>query len=178
MTDNLSYDNSYWELLKAELRRCIPQVLTDEDNLELQKVPNAEEIKKAVFSLNPDSASGPDGFNGHFFQTTWEIIQVDVIAAVHQFYAGAELPRSCTASLICLIPKIQNPTTFADYRPISLSNFFNKVISKIMAIRVEGILPKIISPNQCGFVKGRQISDNILLEEELMCSINKKSQGC
>ena len=35
----------------------------------------------------------------------------------------------------------------------------------------------MISQNQCGFVKGRQISDNILLAEELMTSINKKVRG-
>lgn len=46
-----------------------------------------------------------------------------------------------------------------------------------MATRLEGILPKLISKQQSGFVKGRNIADNILLAEELMSMINKKSRG-
>src|SRR4051812_35528989 len=39
------------------------------------------------------------------------------------------------------------------------------------------ILPNIISSEQCGFVKGRSINDNILLAHELLQSIKKKIRG-
>ena len=165
LSDSIIYDEHYWNLLNSELHRCIPSLISEGENLTLECFPDPEEIRKAVFSFDPNSAAGPEGFNGQFFQSSWNIISEDVIAAVLEFFAGANLPKSCTATLICLIPKTKNPNSFSDYRPISLCNFFNKVLSKILASRLEAYLPNLISQNQCGFVKGRQISDNILLAE-------------
>jgi hypothetical protein len=51
-------------------------------------MPTPVEIKNAVFSLNKDSAPGPDGFGAIFYQTFWNIIHLDVINAVMQFFAS------------------------------------------------------------------------------------------
>lgn len=128
------------------------------------------------FSLNPESAAGPDGYTGQFFQTAWPIISSDVILVIQEFVLGADIPKAWTATAITLIPKTSNPSTFSEYRPISLTTFINKIISKILAMRLEEFLPKLISKQQSGFVKGRNISDNILLAQELMSTI-KKNQG-
>ncbi|MCI07075.1 RNA-directed DNA polymerase (Reverse transcriptase), partial [Trifolium medium] len=46
----------------------IPNLLTDNINNMLTMLPSFDEIKNAVFSLNKDSAPGPDGFGALFFQ--------------------------------------------------------------------------------------------------------------
>lgn len=46
-----------------------------------------------------------------------------------------------------------------DFRPIDVANFRFKIISKILADRLAHITSKIVSPNQNGFIKGRQIKD-------------------
>lgn len=38
------------------------------------------------------------------------------------------------------------------------------------------VLPKIISPNQFDFVKGRRISKNVLLAQEIIGAINKRKK--
>ena len=43
--------------------------------------------------------------------------------------------------------------------------------------RLTNILPSIISPEQSGFVNGRCINDNILLAQELVQSLKKKTRG-
>ena len=81
------------------------------------------------------------------------------------FFCGEVLPRSISSTSIVLLPKV-NSQDFSQFRPISLCNFINKVVSKVLFDRLARVLPKIISPQQSGFVKGRQISDNFLLAQE------------
>lgn len=40
-----------------------------DENIPLNKIPNAEKVKRVVFALNPDSACGPDGLIGYFYQS-------------------------------------------------------------------------------------------------------------
>lgn len=66
---------------------------------------------------------------------------------------------------------------FSDLRPISLSNFTNKIISKLLSMRLDNSLPQIISYNQSGFVKGRSITETIMLAQEIIHDIKKPKVG-
>lgn len=125
----------------------IPKLLTDEDNIEMERWPEEGEIREVVFELNKDSASGPDGFSREFYQTCWEIIKEEVINMVKIFFCGAELPKYITHTTLVLIPKKKVVNNFNDLRPISLSSFINKIISKVIQERIDKILHKIISHN-------------------------------
>ena len=41
-----------------------------------------EEVKKALFSIHPAEAPGPDGFTGLFFRTSKELIKHELMLAV------------------------------------------------------------------------------------------------
>lgn len=60
-----------------------------------------------------------------------------------------------------------------DYCPISYCNVIYKVISKIIANCLEGILPKFIAPNQSAFVKNRLLMEILLLATEVMKDYHK-----
>nr|XP_016459868.1 PREDICTED: uncharacterized protein LOC107783415 [Nicotiana tabacum] len=72
------------------------------------------------------------------------------------------------------MPKKPRVQTFSDLKPISLSNFINKVISRVIHYKLEKFLPRYISPNQSGFVKGRSIFENILLTQEIVTEIRMR----
>lgn len=55
-----------------------------------------------------------------------------------------------------------------DYRPIGLTTSLYKIMAKTTANRLKSTLPFSISPNQLSFVKGRQITDVILMKNEVV----------
>ncbi|OIT28452.1 putative ribonuclease h protein, partial [Nicotiana attenuata] len=64
--------------IREDLLSCIPSMITEEDNDNLNKDPTIEELRHIVFSMNPVSAAGPDGLNGKKFQHCWDIIKDDL----------------------------------------------------------------------------------------------------
>ncbi|KAL3614590.1 hypothetical protein CASFOL_041676 [Castilleja foliolosa] len=72
---------------------------------------------------------------------------------------------------------VAKPKTLAEYRPISLTNFTGKLVSRIISNRLNRILPKLVEENQSGFVRGRSIHEAIALVQEMAHSIDKKCFG-
>ena len=87
------------------------------------------------------------------------------------------MPKYMSHANLIMLPKVDHPNMFKDFRPISLSNFTNKIISKIMSSRLAPILPNIILENQSGFVKGRSISENIMLAQEIIHGLKLPKDG-
>lgn len=67
---------------KDRVKLIIPNLVSSEDNLELTRRPSADEIREAVFQMNWDSAPGPDGFIGKFYQCFWYLIANDVCRCI------------------------------------------------------------------------------------------------
>lgn len=85
-------------------------------------------------------------------------------------------PSFITHTNLILIPKKESVHNFIDLRPISLSTFINKSISRLIHERIANILPEYISPNQSGFIRGRSITENVLLAQEIIKDINKRNK--
>ncbi|VFQ94511.1 unnamed protein product [Cuscuta campestris] len=130
--------------------------ITEHDNTKLSKIPTPEEIKE---------------------QACWHIIKEDVISATQEFFIGIPIPKSYGSTFLTLIPKTDNPTSFGEYRPISLSSFMSKINTRILADRLQNLLPKFISSEQTGFQRGMGVDEQILLVEEMVHKIDSKIRG-
>ncbi|XP_075497390.1 uncharacterized protein LOC142534404 [Primulina tabacum] len=146
--------------LRVLIFRAFPSVISAVENEGIVATPSLEEVRATVFSIHPDSVAGPDGFSSAFFQAL-----------------GSPLPQGFTATTITLIPKVAGAHAWSDFRPISLCNVTNKIISKLLYSRLRVVAERLISPNQSGFVPGRMISDNILLAQELTHSLTLPTRG-
>lgn len=151
---------------------CIP-ILQPHHVNSLNAPFSPSEITDAVFQMKPDRTPGPDGLPVLFFQHFWSIIHEDVIHAILVFLRTGYLLKDFNHTLITLSPKSDLPQSIKDFRPISLCNVFQKIISKVLVNRLQPILQDLIAPTQNGFIKGRSINDNIFLATELMTYIHK-----
>ncbi|VFQ92434.1 unnamed protein product [Cuscuta campestris] len=94
-----------------------------------------------------------------------------------EFFLGLPITKGYGSTFISLIPKKENPKTFDDFRPISLSTFMSKINTKLLANRLKTLLPKIISEEQAAFQKGKSCDDHILLAKEAIHHLDKKTFG-
>ena len=97
-------------------------------------------------------------------------------AASHWISIGA-FPLDLNNTLIVLIPKCENPSSMKELRPISLCNVLYKLVAKVLANHMKDVICRLISPSQAAFVPGRSITDNIILESEILHSLKRRTRG-
>ena len=100
-----------------------------------------------------------------------------MLATVREFFRTGVLPKGVNDMSIVLIPKVPNPKTLKDYRPISLCNVVYKIIAKMVVSRLKIFLPYIVSPTQCAFVPGRMNTNNVLAGHECFHTIKNKREA-
>jgi len=155
----------------------LQHLITPTEGLEVLSIPfTREEIDKVVKEMPSDKSPGPDGFNGLFLKSCWHIIKEDIYSLCFQFYEGDLNLESINMGNITLIPKIGSPESINDFRPITLLNCVLKLITKILANRLQKVILKIIHKNQYGFLKGRNIQDCLAWAFEFLyqCEASKK----
>jgi len=146
--------------------RDVPVIISDVMNERLIKEISTDEVKRALFSLNPDKVPGPDGMTALFYQRFWDLTGPDLVKVVQNFHSSSFFDERLNETNICMIPKTDRPRKMAEFWPISLCNVSYKVISKVLSSRLKKILLELISETQSAFVAGRLITDNILIAQE------------
>ena len=138
------------------------------------------EVKNVVWECEGSKSLGPDGFNFNFIKSCWEVIKGDVMAAVQLFHATGSLLKGCNASFIALIPKVRDPSSLDQFRPISLVGVIYKIITKILSSRMKKIMPLIIDECQSAFLCDKGLLDSVVMANEVLEEIkrNRKSGVC
>lgn len=93
-------------------------------------------------------APGPDGFQPIFYQKCWERVSGDLVSIVKKAFTTASLEESLNHTFIVLIPKVNAPQSFGQFRPISLCNVAYKVKTKVIANRLRKIMHNYTPPNR------------------------------
>ncbi|GJZ39108.1 hypothetical protein Tco_0585671 [Tanacetum coccineum] len=127
-----------------------------------------EEVKETIFGMEDDKEPGPDGFSAKFVKSSWSIIGNELCATIQDFFGNGKLLKEVNATIIALVPKTQSPSNVSEFRPIACCNILYKCITKVISNRIKGVIGNLVSESQSAFIPSRQISDNILISQELL----------
>jgi hypothetical protein len=86
------------------------------------------------------------------------VISNDFYQLCADFFDNNICLQSINGSYIVLIPKVDNPMVVSDYRPVSLNSSI-KLLTKLLANRLQLEILRIVHQNQYGFIKNRSIQD-------------------
>ena len=139
----------------------IPKV-KPEDQLMLDAPILLQEIDIAVKQMAIDKCPGPDGFSHNFIVKFYPELK----HLLHSVYIlsdnRGELPESTMFGIVSLMDKRdRDPIKLENWRPLNMLNCTYKIYAKVIANRLQQVLPYLISPDQTGFMKGRNITTNL-----------------
>ena len=142
-------------------RRNVPTLSSDVRNL-LEAPISQEEVAAAISSLQSGTTPGPDGFPSEFYKEFSVQLAPFLTSVFSESLKTGTLPPTLNQACISLLlKKDKDPLDCASYRPISLFNCEVKILAKVLASRLEDVLPTIIFPDQTGFIKNHQSFFNI-----------------
>ncbi|GJT22825.1 RNA-directed DNA polymerase, eukaryota [Tanacetum coccineum] len=158
------------------LETVFPNRINVEQNLILERKVSKEEIKKAVWDCGVDKVPGRMLYRFGFYIRYWDTIEKEVIEAMSYFLTKGTFPKGGNASFIALIPKMQDVKVVKDYRPICLIGSLYKIIAKILANRLVGVLGDLVNEVQSAFIANRQILYGPFILDELIhwCKSKKR----
>ena len=160
--DNNSHESVFF---KAE---NITPLSLDDQNLRGGPITEAECINE-INGFKKDETPGTDGFSSEFYKFFWPELRAEMLSSFHFAFQTGSLSISQRRGVSSLIPKKdKDKSLLENLRPISLLNVDYKILTKILAKRIQKVLPKIINPNQTGYVKGRFICENTRLIQDVM----------
>uniref|UniRef100_A0A9J7ZUB5 Reverse transcriptase domain-containing protein n=1 Tax=Cyprinus carpio carpio TaxID=630221 RepID=A0A9J7ZUB5_CYPCA len=114
------------------------------------------EILEAINSFSNGKATGPDGFGVEFYKANANAVAPLLLRMVNHSIEKNKFPDSFYEAHICLLKKKDRDVTEpSSYRPISLLNCDQKLITKILATRLNKHVASLIHTDQTGFVPGR-----------------------
>ena len=123
--------------------------------------------------MPPNKSPGPDGFPREFYKAFWPQLSPIFMPMLEDFCKNGVLPDSMhTARITVLLKKDKDPLSCSSFRPIRLLDFDYKIITKLLAKRLNTILPKIIKADQTGFIRDRYSSDNIRRLFDIIDQVN------
>lgn len=119
------------------------------------------EVINAISSLQSGKSPGPDGYSVQFYKKFAPLVSTVLCDVYNEALSLGQLPPTLTnATITLLLKKDKDPLLCSSFRPISLLNVDYKILAKILALRLQGVLPQIISSDQTGFMLGRHSFHN------------------
>ena len=102
--------------------QLFPSFVDEEANRMLMGEVSVEELSRVLHSFQKDKSSGPDGWPVEFFLGFFDFFDEELLSVVEESRKAGFIHGPFNSTFIALISKKDKPTSFEDFRPISLCN--------------------------------------------------------
>ena len=155
----------------------IPKI-SEEDRQTLDSKIELPEVSLALKELANNKCPGTDGLPADLYKMFWSKIKLIYFEALQQIVEDSCMHLTARQGILSLMekPGKSHPLKLTGWRPLTLLNVDGKIYTKIMAMRLQKMFPKIIHHTQTGFVKGRMASESILKLQQIIDKCNETRQ--
>jgi len=102
----------------------------EEDNQNLMVSISKGELEAVLKIMQRDKSLGPNAWTMELYQGFFKLIGDDLLQLVEDSHLRGKIHKPFNLIFLAMIPKVDDPQNFEEYRPISLCNCIYKIISK------------------------------------------------
>jgi hypothetical protein len=100
-----------------------PGFVSKEDNVCLMEVVSKEELQEVFHIFQKYKSPSPYQWPMEFFLWFYELSKGDILRVIEESRTYGKILAAFNTTFIDIIPKMNNPYSFEDYRPFSLCNY-------------------------------------------------------
>lgn len=135
------------------------------------------EIRNTIKKLKSNKSPGVDGLPGEFYKCFVNDLTPVLTKVFRYALSKGDPPETWSQAIISVIHKEgKDPTLCEGYRPISLLCNDQKLLTSILAQRVQRHIRSLIKSDQTGFIPFRQGANNIRRTLNVMTCAKKNKQ--
>ena len=160
----------------ADIKSKLTKLDGDEKS-ELDKDISICELYNVIKNSKNNKSPGPDGFTNEFLKIFWNKIKYLLLKLLKTYRLKGKINESQLNGTITCIPKggkLRN--NLKNWRPITVLSSIYKFYSSLLAERIKKKLPKLIHPDQKGFINGRFIGENTRLTFDIINECNFENE--
>ena len=153
-----------------EFLNSIETPILSEDYKHFLEAPiSKQEIYDIICSMKHNKSPGLDGLPVEFYIVFWKDLSDMLLDSFNFSLQNGVMSSSQRNGVITLIPKKDKDISYLkNYRPISLLTVDYKILAKTIANRLKKCLDILIHSDQSGFLKGRNIGNNVRLITDII----------
>ena len=153
------------------------KILTNEDRQICDAPISIKECGRALKLLKNNKSAGCDRFPAEFYKFFWNKINFFLIKSFMWSYQNNQLSTNQKRGITLVPKKGKDLCSLKNWRPVSLLNIDYKILTKVLAQRLQIVLKQVINPDQVGYITDRFMGENIRTTADILtyCNLTDKS---
>ena len=162
------------ENISDEFIQTLPE---QQHSFDLHKV-TYDDLMKAIKNLRSDCSTGYDNIPAKFIKPVADYLVSPLTNIINHCITTSTVPSEWKISRICPVPKVMNPQTLSEYRPISILPILSKVFERVILQQLTEIIEHemIYDQKQSGFRKGHSTTTILLKLKDDISNAMKKGE--